>query len=52
MTDGTTIFTTAAFCARIAGLIAGTPIFIRCCPKKKPGIVRESGFVSPPIHRI
>lgn len=30
MTDGTTTYTTAAFCARIAGLIAGTPMTISC----------------------
>jgi hypothetical protein len=30
MTDGTATFTTAAFCARIAGIIAGTPLAISC----------------------
>lgn len=30
MTDGTTTWTTAQFCARIAGIIAGTPITIAC----------------------
>ena len=30
MTDGTTTYTTASYCARIAGLIAGTPMNISC----------------------
>jgi len=30
MTDGTNTYTTAAYCARIAGLIAGTPMNISC----------------------
>lgn len=30
MTDGTTTYTTAGYCARIAGLIAGTPMTISC----------------------
>jgi len=30
MTDGTTTYTTAAFCSRIAGIIAGTPLTVSC----------------------
>ena len=46
MTDGTTTYTTAEYCSRIAGIIAGTPMAISCTYAPLPELTGVNGLPS------